>query len=278
MGEQIKVLFASAEEPLISRAIEQMQELFPELPLVVVSEFPVQAPRWLPFPMSRGFWENFALFRWRFRGQSIRISAVILQPRVPYWRMRLIAFFLSPWNFLAFNENLGHFMLRPRSLATIVRHCLWRTRNFFVWKFSPGGSAYTFLWRVAHPRAFRRPLHVLFATIAGKVAAALKAVLPRCSAGGPRVEARPRGISVVIPSRNGRELLARLLPGAISQIRQIGGEVIVVDNGSEDGTADFLRESYPEVLRERHPEALVVCARGQSGHSQIALCARLPAE
>jgi len=256
LGEQIKVLFASAEELLVGRAIEQMQELFPELPLVVVSEFPVRGPRWLPFPMSRGFWENFALFRWRFHGQSIRISAVISQPRVPYWQMRLIGFFLSPWNFLAFNENLGHFMLRPRSLPTIIRHCLWRTRNFLVWQLSPGGSVYTLLWRLVHPTAFRRPLLVWLGGIAGTTAAVLKAVLPHSAAARPSIEARPRGISVVIPSRNGRELLARLLPGAIGQIRQIGGEIVVVDNGSEDGTGNFLRESYPEVVTEHHQSHL----------------------
>ncbi|MEY2393703.1 MAG: hypothetical protein QOF94_48 [Acidobacteriaceae bacterium] len=112
MNQTIKVLFASGSEDLIPNAIEQMQKLFPELPLVVVSEFPVSGARWIPYPASRGLRENWALFRWHFRDEHIRLSAVILQPRTPYRRMRLIAFLLAPRNFLAFNENFGHFMLR----------------------------------------------------------------------------------------------------------------------------------------------------------------------
>src|SRR5258707_14211636 len=45
MTQTIKVLFASGSENLIPVAIEQMQKLFPELPLVVVSEFPVAGAR-----------------------------------------------------------------------------------------------------------------------------------------------------------------------------------------------------------------------------------------
>ncbi len=254
MNETVKVLFASGSEDLIPTAIEHMEKLYPELPLIVVSEFPPANSRWIPFPLSRGFRENLALIRWHFRNKRVRLSAVILQPRMPYWRMRLIGFLLSPWNFLAFNEDFGHFMLRPRSVVTILRHCLWRTRNFFVWEFSPGGFAYTFLWRLRHPGAFRRPLLFRFAKMAGLALAALKAVRPlhRITVS----ETFPQGISVVIPSRNGKDLLARLLPEVVRQINEAGGEVIVVDNGSDDGTADFLRSSYPGVVLESNASPL----------------------
>jgi GT2 family glycosyltransferase len=254
LNETVKVLFASGSEDLIPTAIEHMEKLYPELPLIVVSEFPPQHSRWIPFPLSRGFRDNLALIRWHFRNKRVRLSAVILQPRMPYWRMRLIGFLLSPWNFLAFNEAFGHFMLRPGSVGTILRHSLWRTRNFFVWEFSPGGVAYTFLWRLGHPRAFRRPLLVLLAKITGLVLAALKALRPlhRITVSEPF----PCGISVVIPSRNGRDLLARLLPEVIRQINESGGEVIVVDNGSDDGTPDFLRSSYPGVVLVGSPSPL----------------------
>ncbi len=92
LSDTVKVLFASGSEDLIPTAIEHMRQLFPELPLVVVSEFPAQGAVWIPFPVSRGFWDNFSLIRWHFRNQRIRISAVILQPRMPYWRMRFIGF------------------------------------------------------------------------------------------------------------------------------------------------------------------------------------------
>jgi len=247
LPETIKVLFASGSEDLIPTAIEHMQKLFPELPLVVVSEFSIAGARWIPYPLARGFWENLALFRWHFRDKRIRLCAVILQPRMPYWRMRLIAFALSPWNFLAFNEAFGHFMLRPKTLGTIAKHLAWRTRNFFVWEFSPGGWTYTWLWRLAHPKALWRPSHVLLAKIAGLVTAGLKATIPDRAPVPYFSEARPRGISVVIPSRNGRELLTDLLPKVVGQIERMSGEIIVVDNGSDDQTDDFLRRWYHNV-------------------------------
>src|SRR5579864_6099774 len=160
MNRTIKILFASGSQDLIPRAIEEMQKLLPELPLVVVSEFPVTGARWIPYPVARGLRENLALFRWHFRDHRIRLSAVILQPRAAYRQMRLIAFLLAPLNFLAFNENFGHFMLRPQSLATIVRHLLWRMRNFVVWQFSPGGGAHTIGRALVHPG---QPLNILCA-------------------------------------------------------------------------------------------------------------------
>ena len=241
-----------------------MRKLLPELPLVVVSEFPVTGARWIPYPVARGFRENWALLRWHFRGRHVRLCAVILQPRTPYRRMQLIAFLLAPRNFLAFNENFGHFMLRPQSLATIVRHMLWRTRNFFVWHLSPGGSN-TFRSRLLHPRAFRRWLQVLRAQAAGAILTALKALLPARGFSSLPSVSRPAGISVVIPSRNGKHLLATLLPGVVSQIARSGGEEIVIDNGSDDGTADFLSQSYPQVALECHPSPLSFACAANAG-------------
>lgn len=247
LGETLKVLFASCSEDLIPAAIEQMEKLYPELPLVIISEFAPPRSRWIPFPISRGLSENLSLFRWHFRDKKIRLSAVVLQPRVPYRQMRVIGFLMSPWNFVAFNENFGHFMLRPRSAGTMLRHFLWRARNFFVWQFSPGGSIYTLSWRVIHPAAFRRPLLALSARIAGLVAMACKSVFPAKAIQLNPVR-RPDGISVVIPSRNGKQLLQTHLPEVVRQIAQMPGEIIVVDNGSNDGTGEFLQSSFPGVI------------------------------
>jgi O-antigen biosynthesis protein len=61
--------------------------------------------------------------------------------------------------------------------------------------------------------------------------------------------ARPTepGISVVIPSRNGRELLAAQLPGILGDLEGLPAEVIVADNGSDDGTAGWLRGEWHAV-------------------------------
>jgi GT2 family glycosyltransferase/glycosyltransferase involved in cell wall biosynthesis len=225
-----------------------MQKLFPDLPLVVVAEFPVAGVRWIPYPAGRSFLENYSLFRWHFRGQSVRLCAVVLQPQVPYRRMRWMAFLLAPRNFLAFNENFGHFMLRPRSLPTIVRHLLWRTRNLLVSRISAA--------RALDVETCRRHLHALRAILAGAVITVLKTVLPRRRSLEPASQPKPSGISVVIPSRNGKDLLAVMLPETVRQIGRFGGEVIVIDNGSSDGTAEFVTETYPTVVLEANPRAL----------------------
>jgi GT2 family glycosyltransferase len=59
------------------------------------------------------------------------------------------------------------------------------------------------------------------------------------------------GISVVIPSRNGRQLLAAQLSGI-----EPADEIIVVDNGSSDGTAKWLRAEWPQVRVEASEEPL----------------------
>lgn len=51
--------------------------------------------------------------------------------------------------------------------------------------------------------------------------------------------------SVVIPNWNGRDLLERYLPSVVEAMA--GHEVIVVDNGSEDGSAEFVRKQFPTV-------------------------------
>ncbi len=58
----------------------------------------------------------------------------------------------------------------------------------------------------------------------------------------------PLSLSVVIPTWNGRELLEKFLP---SVVRAAGfhpdNEVIVVDNASQDGTVEMVRERFPGV-------------------------------
>jgi GT2 family glycosyltransferase len=54
--------------------------------------------------------------------------------------------------------------------------------------------------------------------------------------------------SVVIPNWNGHDLLAKYIPSIIQALSgNPENEIIVVDNGSEDGSAEFLRERFPSV-------------------------------
>src|SRR4051794_40647970 len=53
-------------------------------------------------------------------------------------------------------------------------------------------------------------------------------------------------VAVAIPTWNGRELLARLLPTLAAQ-SFTDARTIVVDNGSEDGTVEWLQREWPDV-------------------------------
>ncbi len=54
--------------------------------------------------------------------------------------------------------------------------------------------------------------------------------------------------TVVIPNWNGRDLLEKYLPSVIDALAgNSGNEIIVVDNGSTDGSAEFVRERFPTV-------------------------------
>jgi glycosyltransferase involved in cell wall biosynthesis len=138
---KIKVAFASGPDHLNERLIEHMRKVFPDLPLYVVSEFPPTGTdvRWVRY--HGGFFENLARCRAAFRGKSIRLAGVLLVPNVPFRRMRLLALVLAPLYFLAVNEHLNDFMLRPANLPAIVRHLLWRLRNFTRWHLSSDGAA-----------------------------------------------------------------------------------------------------------------------------------------
>lgn len=132
----VKIAFASGTDELNARLIEKMRGVFPELPLYVVSEFAPEEKNcvWVRYQQGR-FLENFGRCRYTFRDKKIRLAGVLLVPNVPFRAMRLIAFALSPLYFLAVNEHLNDFMLRPGSLPTIVRHFLWRAGNLFRWRF-----------------------------------------------------------------------------------------------------------------------------------------------
>lgn len=56
------------------------------------------------------------------------------------------------------------------------------------------------------------------------------------------------GASIVIPNWNGRDLLEKYIPPLIKATEaNPANEIIVVDNASSDGSADFLAEVFPQV-------------------------------
>lgn len=228
--------------------LERFRTIFPDVPLVVVSEFAPRDVEWIPYHIRRSWNENRDLIRAKLAGRRIRLAAVILEPRIPHWRLRALGFALAPLHFLAFNETGEHFMLRPRSVPTMFRHVTWRMKNLVRHQRQPESSTYRAMEWFRKPGKFRLSMLYRMAMARGRKLAhsrPMKVTVPITA------EQRPRGISVVIPSRNGIELLEQCLPGI-----QEADEIIVVDNGSDDDTAAQLGRSWPRVPVEYSPQPL----------------------
>ena len=83
---------------------------------------------------------------------------------------------------------------------------------------------------------------------AGRIAGRLRPRRRTATPWPPRQSAT--GISVVIPSRNGKHLLAAQMPGIVRELERFTAEIIVVDNGSDDGTVEWLHSDWPQVQVE----------------------------
>ncbi|GAB4250969.1 MAG: hypothetical protein Kow00109_26790 [Acidobacteriota bacterium] len=77
-------------------------------------------------------------------------------------------------------------------------------------------------------------------------------------AAAPAPEGAARKCSVIVLNWNGKDLLEKSLPAVLEAVRYAGGghQVLVVDNGSTDGSVSWLRERYPEVDVLELPENL----------------------
>jgi GT2 family glycosyltransferase/glycosyltransferase involved in cell wall biosynthesis len=239
----VKVLFASASEAVIALVIERMKNIFSELPLVVVSEFQPPHGEWVKYHIKRTVEENRQFIEARLAGRGIRLGAIILEPRTPHGTLRKLGRMMSPrFRLMVFNENGEHFMMRPDNLHVMLRHGLWRTRNLLRSQTRPKGTLYERLKLLKDSKARRLSILYRRALDRGRWLAANRRPAPPVKVDSI---SRPDGISVVIPSRNGRALLTECLP-----LLTGASEVIVVDNGSDDGTAEFLRAQYPHAIVE----------------------------
>jgi GT2 family glycosyltransferase len=104
------------------------------------------------------------------------------------------------------------------------------------------------LWRFvkALPLVIVFPFLLLIA-IAALAAVDLVSLFRRKSL-APNQRPRNASASVVIPNWNGRDLLQKYIPSIIEALRENPeNEIVVVDNGSEDGSTEFLRQHFPSV-------------------------------
>ena len=228
MRTQCKLAFATGSEDLIPTLLEEMAKLPGDVPIHVVGEFAPPVGKWIPWNPARPFADNYARLMADLGDEEVLFAGIILQPNMPYWSMRWAALRGFGRRLVCYNDDLNHFMLRPGSLPVILRHLWWRTKNFFRWETRPGGTVYTWVWRAFHPTALRRPILYAMGRWGGRLASG-RAV----AVGDPAT--LPAGLSVVIPTRNGLDLLQRLWPTLL--LPPGAAEIILVDNGSTDGTA-----------------------------------------
>ena len=69
-------------------------------------------------------------------------------------------------------------------------------------------------------------------------------------------------ISVVIPSYNRRHTLGRALQSIADQTSKVD-EIILVDDGSTDGSSELVRQHFPEVRILKQPNLGVSAARNR---------------
>ena len=69
-------------------------------------------------------------------------------------------------------------------------------------------------------------------------------------------------VSIVILNYNGEELLPQCLPSVVRAAKQasLPARVNILDNLSTDGSLDYVRENFPEVLIERAPANRILCS------------------
>lgn len=106
----------------------------------------------------------------------------------------------------------------------------------------------TILWRLI--RSLPLLLISPFLLVAAILAIALTDLAAAFRKNPVSTDSRPSldAATVVIPNWNGRDLLAKYLPSVIAALAgNSQNEIIVVDNGSEDSSAELLREHFPAV-------------------------------
>lgn len=244
----IRILFGSGSPSLIEDTIARLPQ---DLPLVVFSEFAPTRGEWIPFHIKRSEQENLDLLGSRLGDREILIGAIVLDPTAPYDALRSIGETVLGDDVDWFDET---------GATTLAQHRARQGKQGLKAKLATAV-------RLLNPEQFRLSLVYRRALARGRELATTR---PTAALTKP---ARPRraGISVVIPSRDGGDLLAKCLPGLAT-----ADEVIVVDNGSTDGSTDWLRQLYPEVVVEFSPEPLsfaVAMNRGIARASYSHVCA-----
>jgi len=186
--------------------IDRIAGIDADLPLYVVGEFEPHRGEWIPYHVLRGLRENHAAVRAAIGKKRIQTAAMILAPGTQLRKMRLIALGLAPRALIIYGEDLqvvkdtgwGKYLLR-RAMEAAGSH---RSRQW--------------LQRLRHPekRKSRFEPGQPSCMVSSQAGFGLPGVKRRWKGHEPLAD----GVTVVIPSRDGRELLETLLPSLLPQL------------------------------------------------------------
>ncbi len=231
-----RIVFASGSEPVNRQFLTHVPQ---DIQLFVVSEFPPPVGEWIPWHVHRAFDANLQAIRTATRGMRIVESTFLLEAHPPLRKMKFAALRCGAAKVTALDSSL-----RPvKGPAGLLRHGAERLRAHFGRQFGEHGRGRKWLQRLANPREAEVPFLARRAQLYGVIASKFRKPLAEKPLSG--FEPLQPGVSVIIPSRDGKELLQVLLPTLLPQLG--AGEVIVSDNGSTDGTLRWLTENHPEV-------------------------------
>ena len=239
----VRLAFAAATPDLNHAALARFATDFPPFPLIVVSEFeptPGSPPhQWIPWHVQRSLAENHQSIEAALGGRPIEVAGLFIAPGTALGPMRRLAIRLALSRLVFYDHNLRA-IGRRRLPLWLLRQASGTIRQ----QLAEGGRTRKWLRRLTRPAEAEIPVRARLAQLRGRMAARNNTRRADFPGPMPHRSLSP-GVSVVIPTRDGLDLLAALLPALLSQVAT--GEVLIVDNGSSDGTRAWLAEHYPTV-------------------------------
>jgi GT2 family glycosyltransferase/glycosyltransferase involved in cell wall biosynthesis len=241
------VLFASGTAELNACVLAHFLSLHGELPLCIVSEFEIAGGEWIAWHVRRPFEQNVAAVKAALAGRPIAAAAVVYDSRSALEDLRRAAQELAPGVQHSYNEHMRH--AGPEALR---RFLLRRALGQAARPLRAGGRVRLWLRRIAHPAEAEIPIRARLAMARGVAAA--RSRVPVAKESRVPGEAKSAGVTIVIPSRDGHELLREMLPPLIADAPEAA--IVVVDNGSSDGTVEWLAREHPAIRALESPEPL----------------------
>jgi GT2 family glycosyltransferase/glycosyltransferase involved in cell wall biosynthesis len=236
-SQPVRVLFASGVAELNALVLEHFLRIGDGTPLCIVSEFEMPADEWIAWHVQRPFEQNLAAVKAALGARPIALAAVVYDNRSGLGDLRRAAQALAPNVLHAYDEDMRH--AAPGAVAGFLRR---RTMRLAARQLR-SGRLHAWLRRMVHPSEAEIPLRARLAHVRGIAAARSRVPIVKDCA---RVQAPAQaGVTIVIPSRDGRELLREMLPPLVQDAPE--AEIIVVDNGSSDGTVEWLAREYPAI-------------------------------